>query len=174
MFVVYFSMPCWRYWIKSYPAVVHLLYASVQTWIMKCAASRSLISGWNLFLRLPIGSPLLKQGNPLSSIICTVLMIPSMYRRAAKYPLTHKLFYAEKTYDYLSGNKKRGLWESFYDFFYLTNWCHVLLFITPDGSSNWVISWLSLKWALSNRMFPPGEVSNMKPKSMWTSLPTLH
>ena len=23
-------------------------------------------------------------------------------------------------------------------------------------------------------MFPPGEVSNMKPKSMWTSLPTLH
>lgn len=57
---------------------------------------------------------------------------------------------------------------------YLTNRFQVSLFIVPDGSSNCVISWLSLKCALSKRIFPPGEVSNMKPKSIWTSLPTLH
>jgi len=57
---------------------------------------------------------------------------------------------------------------------YLTNKFQVSLFITPEGSRSWVISWLSLKCALSNRMFPPGDVSSMKPKSMRTSLPTLH
>jgi hypothetical protein len=55
----------------------------------------------------------------------------------------------------------------------LTNRCQVSLFIVPEGSMSWVISWLSLNCALSNRRLPPGDVSSMKPKSICTSLPSL-
>jgi hypothetical protein len=58
---------------------------------MKLAASRSFISGWNRFLRLPIGSPRLKHGSPLSTIRFTVVIIPFMCLLAAKYPFTHNL-----------------------------------------------------------------------------------
>jgi hypothetical protein len=58
---------------------------------MKLAASRSFISGWNRFLRLPIGSPLLKHGSPLSTIRFTVVIIPFMCLLAAIYPFTHNL-----------------------------------------------------------------------------------
>jgi hypothetical protein len=55
----------------------------------------------------------------------------------------------------------------------LTNRYQVSLFIVPEGSMSWVISWLSLNCALSNRRLPPGDVSSMKPKSICTSLPSL-
>lgn len=56
---------------------------------------------------------------------------------------------------------------------YLRKRFQVSLFITPEGSSSCVISWLSLKCALSKRILPPGEVSSIKPKSIWISLPKL-
>lgn len=43
--------------------------------------------------------------------------------------------------------------------------------MAPLGSSSCVISWLSLKSALSKRMLPPGEISRMNPKSIWTRRP---
>lgn len=63
---IYFSMLCCRYCIRG-----------------PCAVSRSLISGWNLCVVSQLDL-LCWQSNLLSSIISTVLLIPSMYRRAAK------------------------------------------------------------------------------------------
>lgn len=124
-----------------------------------------------------MGSPLLKQGKPLSNINATVVMIPSICRRAARYPFTHNLDAKQTSTERSIFNNmkwaktvmtKEGayLQSSLKCHYYLKNWFHVSLFITPDGSSNCVISWLSLKCALSKRIFPPGEVSRMKPKSI--------
>ncbi len=43
--------------------------------------------------------------------------------------------------------------------------------LLPEGSSSWVISWLSLKAADSNPRLPPGEISRINPKSICTRCP---